>query len=392
VRSSGAASPEIPGASSAPGIFMACVFLLVAIGSVMVFSASAFHWSVGGDSTFFLRRQLAWIPIALLACWFFRSLDYRILCKRHWYPLAVSMVLLALVLLAGREVNASRRWLHFGALQFQPSELAKIAVVIFTAGFLSNDPSRAGSFLRGFLPVCGALLPVFALILVEPDLGTALFVLVLGLAILLVAGAKLIYFGACLVIFAPLLALFIHLRWETVRTRVLGFLDPEKIYQVKHSLTALGSGGVSGLGLGAGGQKLSFLPEPHTDFVLAILGEELGFAGCAVVVLLFVALLWSGLRIAWRASDLFGFLLASGIVIGIAFQAVLNMAVVTASAPTKGIPLPFLTFGGSGLCMTLIQVGILLSIARGSGADAGNVFPAPPPAPAPPPVSPRQEK
>ena len=386
MKSSGAVSPPVPGPSAAPGIFMACVFLLVAIGSVMVFSASAFHWSVGGDSTFFLRRQLAWIPIALLACWFFRGLDHGVLAKRHWQPLAASMILLALVLVAGREVNASRRWLHFGALQFQPSELAKIAVIIFTAGFLSKDPSRARSFLRGFLPVCGALLPVFALILVEPDLGTALFVLVLGLSILLVAGAKLLYFGACLVIFAPLLAFFVYLRWETVYTRVLGFLEPEKIYQVKHSLTALGSGGATGLGLGAGGQKLSFLPEPHTDFVLAILGEELGFAGCAAVVLLFIALLWSGLRIAWRASDLFGFLLASGIVIGIAFQAALNMAVVTASAPTKGIPLPFLTFGGSGLCMTLIQVGILLSIARGSGADPG-LFPAPPPAPAPPPVS-----
>jgi cell division protein FtsW len=380
VRSSAAVSPSVPGPSAAPGIFMVCVFLLVAIGSVMVFSASAFHWSVGGDSTFFLRRQLAWIPIALLACWFFRSLDHGLLAKRHWQPLAASLALLALVLVVGREVNASRRWIHFGALQFQPSELAKISVIIFTAGFLSNDPSRARSFLRGFLPVCGALLPVFALILVEPDLGTALFVLVLGLSILLVAGAKLLYFGACLVIFAPLLAFFVYLRWETVHTRVLGFLEPEKIYQVKHSLTALGSGGATGLGLGAGGQKLSFLPEPHTDFVLAILGEELGFAGCAAVVLLFIALLWSGLRIAWRASDLFGFLLASGIVIGIAFQAALNMAVVTASAPTKGIPLPFLTFGGSGLCMTLIQVGILLSIARGSRADPG-LFPAPPPAP-----------
>jgi cell division protein FtsW len=385
VRSSAAVSPSVPGPSAAPGIFMVCVFLLVAIGSVMVFSASAFHWSVGGDSTFFLRRQLAWIPIALLACWFFRSLDHGVLAKRHWQPLAASLALLALVLVVGREVNASRRWIHFGALQFQPSELAKISVIIFTAGFLSNDPSRARSFLRGFLPVCGALLPVFALILVEPDLGTALFVLVLGLSILLVAGAKLLYFGACLVIFAPLLAFFVYLRWETVHTRVLGFLEPEKIYQVKHSLTALGSGGATGLGLGAGGQKLSFLPEPHTDFVLAILGEELGFAGCAAVVLLFIALLWSGLRIAWRASDLFGFLLASGIVIGIAFQAALNMAVVTASAPTKGIPLPFLTFGGSGLCMTLIQVGILLSIARGSRADA--LFPARPPAPAPAPGS-----
>jgi cell division protein FtsW len=354
-------------------VFITCVFILVAVGTVMVFSASAFHWSVEGDAFFFLRRQLAWLPIAVLGCVFFRELDYRLLRRYYWQPLAAAIVLLAVVLVPsiGRDVNASRRWLPLGeGLQFQPSELAKLAVIIFLAGFIANDPSRRLKFWRGFAPACGALLPVFALILIEPDFGTALFVLGLGAFVLFLAGMRLIYLAGSVILFAPIIAAFAHQRWETIKVRLLGFTDPESIYQVKHSLTALGSGGLLGLGLGASGQKLKFLPEPHTDFILSILGEELGLAGTVGVVLLFVVLLWSGMGMVWRARDAFGFLLGAGIIVSLSFQAALNIAVVTASAPTKGIPLPFLTFGGSGLCVTLAQVGILLSIDRAGETEA----------------------
>jgi cell division protein FtsW len=165
-------------------------------------------------------------------------------------------------------------------------------------------------------------------------------------------------------LFAPIIAVFVHYRWETIQQRLLGFLSPEDSYQVKHSLTALGSGGLWGLGLGASEQKLQFLPESHTDFILAIIGEELGLVGCAAVIVLFAALLWSGVAIVWPSRDLHSFLIGSGIVVSLVFQAVFNMAVVTASAPTKGIPLPLITFGGSGLFVTMLQVGVLLALDR----------------------------
>ncbi|MBI4604439.1 MAG: FtsW/RodA/SpoVE family cell cycle protein, partial [Planctomycetes bacterium] len=196
------------------------------------------------------------------------------------------------------------------------------------------------------------------------------FILGLALFLLVLSGTRVLYLFASAFVFAPIIAAFVYARWDKIQPRLLGFLDPDKVYQVKHSLTALGSGGLWGVGLGASGQKLRFLPEPHTDFIFAILGEELGFAGSVAVVALFLWLLWSGAAIVWRTRDLYGFLVGAGIVISLCFQAVLNLAVVTASAPTKGIPLPFITYGGSGLCMTLAQVGLLLSIERAGRLEA----------------------
>ena len=351
------------------------VFLLVSVGTVLIFSASAFHWSVQGDSTFFLRRQLIWLPIAFAGCYLMSRINPQVLQRYHWQFLLASMVLLAVVLVPqlGRNVNASRRWLPLGGgLQFQPSELAKLAVIVFVAGFMSRDVTRRNKFFRGFLAVCFVVLPLFALILAEPDFGTAMFVLGLAFTVLVLSGMRKIFFFASFIIFAPIIAAFAYWRWEQIQVRLLGFFDPEKLYQVKHSLTALGSGGLSGLGLGESGQKLQFLPEPHTDFILAILGEELGFLGCLGVILVFLVLLWSGAAIVWRTKELFPFLLGAGIIVSLASQAAFNIAVVTASAPTKGIPLPFITFGGSGLCMTLAQIGILLSIDRANRFSAAS--------------------
>ena len=216
-------------------LFVTSVFLLLAVGTVMVFSSSAFHWSVQGDHYFFLRRQLAWLPIALLGCVLFAYLGPDFLRRYYWHLLALSVVLLSIVLIpqVGRNVNASRRWLPLGGgLQFQPSELAKLAVILFVAGFMSADPGRAMRFFSGFLVVCFAVLPVFLLILVEPDFGSAVFVLGLAFFVLVLSGIRKRYLVASFLIFAPLLAGFIYYRWEQVQVRLLGFLDPNGLYQV----------------------------------------------------------------------------------------------------------------------------------------------------------------
>ena len=347
-------------------ILISCAILLVAFGTVMIFSASFYQHGVDGDVFFYLRRQLLWIPIALLSCLVAYHFDYRILARAYPWIVLITIILLALVFVPGigLDRNFSKRWIRLDSLQFQPSELAKFAAIVFIAGFFSRDPGRLLRFWRGYLPVVGALFVVVSLIVVEPDFGTPMFILALTGILLLVAGVRKIFVLSTVVVFAPVFVLGLVVRWETIQSRVLGFLDPEKVYQVRHSLLALGSGGVFGKGLGAGHQKLKFLPEPYTDFILSIVGEELGFVGCATVILLFLVLLWASIGIAARARDYFGFVLASGIALSLAMQAATNIAVVTASAPTKGIPLPFLTFGGSGLCMTLAQVGILLSVDR----------------------------
>lgn len=344
-------------------VLLTSVFLLTALGVVLVFSASAFHRLAQGDPYYFLRRQLAWLIIASIGGVFCYQLDYRVLRAFHVHLYVVVVVLLALVLVPGIgiEVNAARRWLPLGG---QPSELAKLVMMVFVASFLANDPTRGRRFWKGFVPLMVCIFFVFALVLVEPDFGTSVFIVVLAFSLVLLGGMRWRYLAAIVVLFAPLVAFFVHWRWTQIHARFLGFLEPEKVYQVRHSLIALGSGGWTGRGLGAGAQKLQFLPEAHTDFVLAILGEELGFVGVSCVLLLFLAVLLSAARIVLRTQDLFGFLLGAGITVALSLQAALNIAVVTASAPTKGIPLPFLTFGGSGLCLTLAQVGILLSIDR----------------------------
>ncbi len=351
---------------------LSTVILLITIGTVMIFSASFFHRSVSGDAYFFLRRQFLWLPIAVLAGMLVCRFDYRILSRFYWQIMAITTFVLILVFIPGIQLilNGAKRWIQVGSMQFQPSEMAKLVVIIFLAGFLANDPTRSVSFLRGFLPAAGWIFVVAGLILVEPDFGTFIFILFLAGSLFMIAGVRWRYAIVSTLFAAGPIAGFMMWRWEQVRPRLLAFVEPEQIYQVKQSLIALGLGGLTGAGPGAGVQKLKFLPEPQTDFIFAVIGEELGFLGSLLIIFLFLAFLFSGIAIARRARDYFGFLLSSGIVIAITLQAAINIAVVTASAPTKGIPLPFITFGGSGLVMTLIQVGLLLSVARISEMDA----------------------
>lgn len=357
----------------ARSVFMTATALLLVVGTVMVFSAGAFSRPADGDPHFFLERQIVWMALALVGGWVFYRLPSDLFRRHHGKMLLATVVLLGLVLLpgVGREVNAARRWIRLGGgLQFQPSEFAKLAVIIFVAGFMSAVPERRQQFFKGFLVVCAAVLPVFLLILVEPDFGTAVFVLGLAFFLLLLSGIRKAYLLGSAVIFTPIIALFVTTYWEKVQRRLLGFLDPESSYQVNHSLTALGAGGWSGVGLGSSGQKLRFLPEAHTDFIFSILGEELGFVGCLLTLILLVLLLWGGVGMVWRTRDLFRFLVGAGIIMSLSFQAVVNIAVVTGSAPTKGIPLPLITFGGSGLCVTLAQIGLLLAMDRENSREA----------------------
>jgi len=346
---------------------LSSVFLLLALSAVMVFSASAFHYLITDDTSFFLKRQLMWIGISGAICYFTYMSDYRLLQKYYKLGLILTLVMLALVMVPGIgiRVNQSSRWLPLGGgLRFQPSEVAKITILVFLAGYICQDPARTRKFWKGFVPAALGAGLLWGLILIEPDLGTSSFILGLAIILMMIAGMRWRYFLAPVAVFTPFLALFTYMRWDMIVHRFQGLLNPEGLHQLRHSLRALGSGGVTGMGIGAGMQKLRYLPEAHTDFVFAVIGEEMGLVGCLCVIALFLVLLWSGVMIARSAKDSFGYLLGAGIILSLGMQAAFNIAVVTASAPTKGIPLPLVTFGGTGLCVTMAQIGLLLSIWR----------------------------
>ena len=346
---------------------LSSVFMLLSLSAVMVFSASAFHYLITEDTSFFLKRQLMWIGISGAICYFTYMSDYRILQKHYRLGLILTLVMLALVMIPGFgiRVNQSSRWLPLGGgIRFQPSEVAKITVLVFLAGYICRDPVRTRKFWKGFVPAALGVGLLWGLILIEPDLGTSSFILGLGIILMMIAGMRWRYFLAPVAVFTPFLALFTYMRWDMIVHRFQGLLNPEGLHQLRHSLRALGSGGLTGMGVGAGMQKLRYLPEAHTDFVFAVIGEEMGLVGCLCVIALFLVLLWSGVMIARGAKDSFGYLLGAGIILSLGMQAAFNIAVVTASAPTKGIPLPLVTFGGTGLCVTMAQIGILLSIWR----------------------------
>jgi cell division protein FtsW len=348
--------------------------LLVAIGIVMVYSASsAVALARYEDAGYFLKRQLLWagggvavmVVTAHMNVWGWQRLAM---------PLLIGVVaVLALVLLPqiGTEVNGARRWLRWGGWSFQPSEVAKLAVICYLASYAARHDARERDFWRGLLPpllVCGLIV---ALVLAQPDLGTAAVIAALTLVLLFVGRAKLVHLGGLVLAAAPVLAVLIAAS-PYRRQRVLAFLNPWEDaqasgFQIVQSFLAMGSGGVWGLGLGESRQKLFFLPEPHTDFIYSVIGEELGLVGCLIVLALFVLLIWRGLLIASRAQAPFLRYLAVGMTAMIGVQALLHMAVVTGLLPTKGLTLPLLSYGGSSLMVELAAVGILLAIGRQRG-------------------------
>lgn len=347
------------------------VIALLSFGVVMVYSSSAVSAYVNfNDSYYFFKRQIIWVTLGMIAMLFAIHVDYHVWRKLAVPILIVTIILLILVLIPGlgKVVNGARRWLGFGSLYLQPSEIAKLGMVIFSSASLSRHQEKITNFMKGLAPQLLILLAVFGLILKEPDLGTALAIGGTVFIMLFTAGAKLSHLASLgLVGVVGIIAAIIL---EPYRLkRLLAFNNPwadplDTGYHIIQSLYALGSGGLFGVGLGRSREKFLYLPEPHTDFIFAILGEELGFIGTITVILLFFLFAWRGFKVAIGAPDLYGSMLAGGLTTMIIMQAMMNIAVVTASMPVTGIPLPFISFGGSALIFTLIGVGILLNISR----------------------------
>ncbi len=346
------------------------VVALVGFGVVMVYSASAilatdrFH-----DPYFFLKKQCFWAVLALAVLWAVMSVDYRRWRALVLPLLVVSVGLLVLVLLPGfgQSINGTRRWLRWGPFSFQPTEPAKLALVLYLADFLARRREVVTSFWRGFLPPLVVTGVMAGLILRQPDLGSSVALVAVVLCMLYVAGARHVHMTLVGAAAVPVIALAVTGASYRLR-RVFAFLDPWADprgagFQIIQSYLALGGGGLTGRGLGESKQKLFYLPEPHTDFIFAIVGEELGFVGAVCTVALFGLLLWRGVRIALRVADPFGALAALGVTAMLGTQALVNLGVVVGLLPTKGLPLPFVSFGGSSLVVAMASVGLLLNIS-----------------------------
>lgn len=350
-------------------IIFTAVILLLSIGIVMVFSAS----SVMGINDFrdpyhYVKRQTIFAAIGLVILFIAAKVDYHVYKVLAFPGLMIGFVLLVLVLFIGEDISGSTRWIRLGFFNLQPSEIAKLTMVNFTAVYIANKRKEVRKFFTGLLPILVILGLQFGLIILEPDFGTAM-ALSFTVAIVLFAGG--VHLGQLFGLSSLAIpALFLLVKFEPYRMqRLLAFRDPWADptgtgWNIIQSLTAIGSGGFFGLGLGNSRQKFSYLPEHHTDFIFAILCEELGFIGGAIVVFLFFIIAWRGFRIALNAPDLYGSLLAIGITAMLGFQAILNIGVVTGTLPVTGIPLPFISYGGSSLITCLASVGVLLNISR----------------------------
>jgi cell division protein FtsW len=343
---------------------------LALFGVVMVYSASAVIAQQENHSQFFyLTKQALWTSIGLGAMFVAMNFDYQKL-NRRWivYGLLLVTVLLLVAVFGFRPINGARRWIRLSSFSLQPSEIAKLALVLFLARFLDRRTGDEASFFRTFIPCMLVIGLLAGLVIKEPDLGTALMLAIAGVTVCFAAGVRprhVFYASVPALLYVGKMLIFTPFRMR----RLVSFIDPWADaqgagYQTVQGLIAVGSGGTHGLGFAQGKQKLLFLPFAHSDFIFAVVGEELGLVGALIVVFVFAIFLWRGLRAALRAPDRFGLLLGLGIVIGIVAQALLNISVVLAIVPNKGIPLPFISYGGSSLVPTLAGVGILLNISQ----------------------------
>lgn len=345
-------------------------FALTAVGILAIYSSSTF-WAAAkfDDPAHFLKGQLFGAALGLAAFFVCSRIPHGFWGQRSRALTLGTAVLLLAVLLVGSRYNGARRWIRFFGTGVQPSEIAKLAVIIHAAAFVAVSGERIGRFRAGFLMGLLPIAVLSGLIVVEPDLGTALLVAGLGVVVLVVGGLRLRHLLVAGVGLACAIGLM-AMKYEYIRERLGFFTGAEPPYQVKQSVIAIGSGGLLGKGIGAGTGKLFFLPEVAGDFIFPAFGEEFGFVGVVFVIFLFVAFTWFGFRIARAAMDLdpFAGLLALGISCWIPLQALLNMAVVSNTLPPKGIALPFISFGSSALVVSLAAVGILVSVARAAQA------------------------
>ena len=338
-------------------------------GLVMVFSASGvMAENKFTNATYYLQRQIVWMVLGFGVLLVGSLIDYG--QWKRWVPVIVvgCVAGLLLVLAVGPQINGARRWLTLGFFSIQPTEMAKLAVVVYLAAFLSNPNRRVTDWQRGFLPPVAVVGMICGLVVVEPDLGSTVVIGLVFVGMMYLAGARvrhLAYLGIPMIVGLLTLIRMSPERWERMTT----FLNPFEYregagYQLVQSILALENGGLFGVGLGQGKQKLLYLPEGHTDFVLALVGEELGLIGTAGLLALFAILVCKGFRVAALAPDLFGRYLALGITMLLGIQALLNAGVVSGMLPTKGLTLPLVSYGGSSLLATMLAIGILLSIAR----------------------------
>ncbi|GAX91007.1 stage V sporulation protein E [Effusibacillus lacus] len=353
-------------------IIIVTVLLLLGLGVVIVYSASAIKAEgTYGDSFYFAKRQLLWAIAGLGMMFFMMNFHYTRLKKCAKTIMLVCFLLLILVLTPlGVERNGSQAWLGIGSFGIQPSEAAKLGLIVFFAWYLERHQNQIHHFRKGLLPPLSILVLALGLIMLEPDLGQSTVIAGTTIILIFAAGARVSHLLGLASLAIPAFAALVMVAPYRLK-RIFAFLDPWKYelgegYQIIQSLYALGPGGLMGLGLGRSRQKFLYLPEPQTDFIFCILAEELGFIGGATVIMLFLLLLWRGVRVAITARDPFGSLLAIGITAMIAVQVIINIGVVTGSMPVTGITLPFISYGGSSLLLMLTGVGILLNISRHS--------------------------
>ncbi len=351
-------------------IIFLVVIILLGLGLVMVFSASLMAALSRENIYFYLRRQGVWAILGLMGLFFMTRFNYWKIKKLIIPIIVLNFVLLLLVYIPGVGVviNNARRWITVGGQVFQPSEYTKIALVIFTAWFLSKPEVKMNNFIKSSMIPLAAMGISFILILDQPDLGTGVAIAATTALIIFIAGMPLWQIGILGLIGGPV-GYYLAMSKDYRRQRILSFLDPwadplGSGYHIIQSLLALGPGGLLGAGIGHSRQKLYYLPEPQNDFIFAIIGEELGFIGTFTVLVLFFILIWRGFKVALHAPDTFGSLLAVGITGMIGLQALINIGVVSGSLPVTGINLPFISAGGSSLFFTLSSVGILLNISR----------------------------
>jgi cell division protein FtsW len=349
-------------------LLVAAVIGLIVLGLVMMTSTSAFAAESKGDPMFLLRKQSVALGVGVVLCGVAAALDYHLLQKSWWLWFGFSVVLLALCFVPhiGQSLNGSRRWIRLG-MQFQPSEFAKLSAIVTLAWWFSREKDIEREFVRGFVAPLAMSGILMALIAPEVDMGTTALIGSTTFILMFLAGTRLTYLAPTVLAGFAALGLAIYKMPERTG-RFLAFLYPEKYpadaYQTVQGLIALGSGGVEGLGLGNGRQKMLYLPFAHTDFIFPVIGEELGLRWTLAVVATYLVFILCGAVIAMRARDRFGMLLGFGITVMIALQAAVNIGVTTALLPNKGLPLPFISYGGTNLIFCLIGVGILINIYR----------------------------
>ena len=354
--------------------FLVLVVLLVTIGVIMVFSSSyARAYFKEGNSTYYFARQAIFAVLGIGGMLFVSRINYQLWRSVSFIVLAVTVFFLLLVPIFGTEEGGAKRWIWIGFTSFQPSELAKVAIVLTFATLMSTYREKMQTFRYGVVPFALILLVICGLVALEKHFSCILILLTIGASMMFLGGTDLKWFGYGAIavgVFA-----FLYLKFMGYASaRVTAWRDPASDpagdgYQILQSLYAIGSGGLTGLGIGNSKQKHLYLPEPQNDFIFSVICEELGFIGALLVIFLFVALLLRGIYVAWHAKDKFGSMLVVGVIVQVTLQAVLNIAVVTKTIPNTGISLPFFSYGGTSLLMLLGEMGVVLSVSRQGGAE-----------------------